>query len=414
VLITDAGVPATTPIPSGRLFAEIRGAVNTGIAISNPNAQDAVISFYFTDSSGIDFGIGSFTVKANNQMAGFLDQAPFYAPANWQGTLTFSSSIPVSAIGLRGLLNERSEFLISTLPVTSLNSPQPSDLLPHFMDGGGWTTQVVLVNPLDRVISGTVQFFGQGSVIQDGSLLEMTVNGSFGSTFNYSIAPRAAATLVTAGTNTDVQIGSIRITPGNEFFIFSADLPVAVAILSSRNAGVTVSETSVLAQPGGSGFRMYMEASGIPGQPGSIQSGLTLANSSLGGVTALLELRSLDGTPMGLPAAIINLPANGQVTAFISELYPGLGNFRGIARLTAPSSVALAVLRRRFNERGESLITTIPALSDAAIASGDLIFPHVISGLGYNTQLILFGRVGPGKLYLFSQNGTLVPGPVPK
>ena len=34
---------------------------------------------------------------------------------------------------------------------------------PHFADGGGWTTQVILVNPTHAPIRGRVQFFDSGS-----------------------------------------------------------------------------------------------------------------------------------------------------------------------------------------------------------------------------------------------------------
>src|SRR5262245_29118007 len=56
VLITEAGVPSTTASQSGRIFADIGGSVNTGIAMANPNDKDVTVSFYFTDGSGNDFG----------------------------------------------------------------------------------------------------------------------------------------------------------------------------------------------------------------------------------------------------------------------------------------------------------------------------------------------------------------------
>ena len=67
VLISEAGVPSTTTIQSGRIFADVAGPVNTGIAMANPSAEEAAISFYFTDSSGRNFGDGSFTLPAKRQ-----------------------------------------------------------------------------------------------------------------------------------------------------------------------------------------------------------------------------------------------------------------------------------------------------------------------------------------------------------
>jgi hypothetical protein len=152
---------------------------------------------------------------------------------------------------------------------------------------------------------------------------------------------------------------------------------------------------------------MYMEASGVAQQIGSVQSGIAVANTAAGEVTVSVELTNLQGTPLGLPAATLTVPAGGQVTKFINELFPGLaGNFRGIARLTASSYVAVVALRGRYNERGDFLITTTPPLNETAGSSADVIFPHIVNGAGYTTQLTIFGDPGAGRVYLFGQDGT--------
>ena len=65
-----------------------------------------------------------------------------------RGTFTFTADLPVAVIALRGFVNERSEFLMTTLPVAPLTAgPADTVYFPHFAAGGGWTTQVILVNP---------------------------------------------------------------------------------------------------------------------------------------------------------------------------------------------------------------------------------------------------------------------------
>ncbi|PYS24502.1 MAG: hypothetical protein DMG11_24310, partial [Acidobacteria bacterium] len=59
VLVTEASTPATRSIQAGRIYAEITGTINTGLAIVNPNNQAATLSFFFTDSDGRNFGEGS-------------------------------------------------------------------------------------------------------------------------------------------------------------------------------------------------------------------------------------------------------------------------------------------------------------------------------------------------------------------
>ena len=120
VLIAEAGVPATEPVQEGRIFAEVNGPVNTGLAIANPNDVLATIRFYFTDTSGARFADGSFELGANQQTAKFLDQEPFNGGPSVLGTFTFTSSVPVAVIALRGFTNEAGEFLMTTLPVAPL------------------------------------------------------------------------------------------------------------------------------------------------------------------------------------------------------------------------------------------------------------------------------------------------------
>jgi len=64
--------------------------------------------------------------------------------------------VPVGVIAPRGLTNERSEFLMSTLPVIDTTAPPGSGtvVVPHFADGGGWVTQILLVNPTDNPMTG--------------------------------------------------------------------------------------------------------------------------------------------------------------------------------------------------------------------------------------------------------------------
>src|SRR5205814_5322156 len=41
VLVSEAGVPASRLLRSGRIFAEVNSPINTGLAIANPNSEPA-------------------------------------------------------------------------------------------------------------------------------------------------------------------------------------------------------------------------------------------------------------------------------------------------------------------------------------------------------------------------------------
>jgi uncharacterized repeat protein (TIGR01451 family) len=406
VLVSEAGVPASPLIQSGRMWAEVNGPVNTGIAIANPNPQPASISFYFTNSSGDNFGAGTTVVAANSQIAAFLNQLPFNGGNSVAGTFTFTSSIPVAVIALRGLTNERNEFLITTLPVTSLSPPAPgAPLLSHFADGGGWTTQVILVNPGDSALSGTVQFFSQGDSTAAGQPLRVEINGQTGTTFNYTVQPRSSIRLQTSGTSTATSSGAVRVTPSA-----NQAVPSGLAIFSRKSGPFTVSEASVPASRAASAFRLYAETSG---EPGSILTGVAVANPASRAVSVKFEVTPLVGGPPIL-TTMINVPANGQIARFLNEI-PGLEPlprpFKGVVRIVTSPDDAIAVigLRSRVNERGDFLITTTPPVDEAVPAASDAVFPHFVDNGGYTTQFILYsgstGQQSSGLIRVTGQNG---------
>src|SRR5262249_46017523 len=216
VLVTETGVPGVTAITSGRTYAEVNGPINTGLAFANPNGSSVVVSFSVTDQFGFDRGQSSFTLNANAQMSRFLSEQPFNLTSGFIGTLTFNSSAPVDVIALRTLINERSEFLATTQPV----APLPGDIfgapivLAHFADGAGWRTKVILVNTTDAQISGTVEFFGEGSGSVPGTPLRLAVNGQVAALFSYTIRSKASTSFETSGVLSQAtQVGSIHITP---------------------------------------------------------------------------------------------------------------------------------------------------------------------------------------------------------
>src|SRR5207249_11352699 len=106
-----------------------------------------------------------------------------------------------------------------------------------------------------------------------------------------------------------------------------------------------------------------------------------------------LALTRLDGTSTGFTTTV-TVPANGQVAKFVNELFPSLtAPFQGLLTITSGGgAIAVIGLRGHYNERRDFLITTVPAVDqNAAIPSGQLVFPHVVDSGGYTTQIFLFG-----------------------
>jgi hypothetical protein len=392
VLVSETGVPASPLLKNGRIYAEVAGSVNTGVAIANPNSQPATISYYFTDSTGTDSHNGTLVVPANGHVAEFLNDPSLNGVTNFQGSFTFSSNVSVAVIALRSFVNERGETLLSTLPVTDLTATVATTtaVLPQFADGSGWQTQVILVNPTDSSMAGNITF--------------LTPTGqTIGASSGFSIPQHSSFKLVTPGTASTIQTGSVQVIPASGNMT-----PTAVSIFSFRGNGITVSEAAVLPTTG-TALRMYVEGSGTSGAVGNIKSGLALANVGGSATTVTLSLTDLNGNPVGT-AAPINVPVNGQLVAFVSDIFPNVSlPFKGVLRVTSGSTLSAAELRGRYNERGDFLMSTTPPTNESATPStAPLVFPQIANGGGFTTQFILFSgtlnQTASGDLHLTYAN----------
>jgi hypothetical protein len=390
VMATEAGVPASVPVLRGRIDSEISSSVNTGFAISNPNNSAATVSFFFTDANGTDSGWSSLTLPPHGQLSHFLNESPFNGTSS-SATFTFSSNIPVSAIALRGLTNERSEFLLTTLPIANPDAPsQATAYFPHFADGAGWTTQFVLVNPTDGTITGTLQFVDQ--------------TGQNGASIPYQIAARSAWRYSTPDTSSTINVGSVDAIPDA-----SNIAPVGVAVFSFQSNGVTISTAGVPSLTGSTAFRMFTETSAS----GDVRTGVGIVNTAQIPTTVRFDLVGLDGTPTGLTGTV-SLPAFGQQAVYLDNVagFEALPKpFKGIVRISSVEGVKLAVigLRIRLNERSEYIMTTTAPTDENGPAASQLVFPHIVNGGGFLTEFVLYSGTAAepstGTLSVYDQSG---------
>ena len=413
VLITETSVPAAAPIRQGRIFAEVGGAVVTTVAFANPNDRPSEVSFYVTDTAGKRVKEGRFTLEAQRHLAGLLNAAPFEVDSV-VGTFTFRASAPVAVIALRGVTNEAGEWVATTLPVGPVLAPPglfsatSTDpvLFPHFAAGGGWSTEVILVNPTWSRIAGTLEFRGP-----DAAPLAVTLaDGRTGSSFPYTVAANSAWRLVTANPAGGSISGSVWATPASiteGATLFRDAAPSGLLVFSFAAEGKTVSVAGVPAAGAGSAFRVPVAAAGMPQQPGSLRTGLAIANATAEETGVSLEITRPDGS-LAPPLGSLTLPPGGQTSRMLDQIISLPQDFTsGLLRVSASSGeVAVVALRVRINARGELKASTLWPQNETAPATfGDRFFAHLADTGGWTTELILYsgtaGEVSSGTLSLF-------------
>jgi len=429
ILVTEAGVPDSPLITSGRIYAEVSadGFVNTGVAMVNPNTQDATITIEIRDTAGTLLSARPpITLKAIgspcnpgagdcNHMASFLDQAPYLVSQGFQGTVTFTSTVPISIIALRSLLNERApkDFLLTTLPVLNLAAGASSgtQVIPHFAAGGGWTTQIILLNPTASIQTGTIQFLDGGVVTPPtpGGPTTVNIDGAPGTTTAYSVAANSSKKFLVTGASPGTASGSVRIVPTAA----GGPAPTPLVIFSYKPESITVSEAGVPVTMGTT-FRMFAQLS----PAAKISTGVAIANATAVAGTVTLTLTDLNGVQIAQTTPLA-LPASGQIARFLDQVAftPSLAGqtVAGVLRITTDlANISVVGLRTRINERppsGDFLITTTPpTLENGAATAAERVFPHLVDGGGYTTQIILFsgtaGQTSGGTLSFVSHDGT--------
>jgi hypothetical protein len=162
--LTSAG---SSPVP---LFS------NTSISILNPNQTTATITATLSDSQGISTTLPTFTVGALQQMSQFLNQfldsaTSITLPLN--GFITFSSDMPVAFTAFQftgssfATLPVVSSQTTTTIPAIAPGVGGPGALLlPQFISGGGWASQISIVNLTNVPQTVQVDLFGSDGTLQ--------------------------------------------------------------------------------------------------------------------------------------------------------------------------------------------------------------------------------------------------------
>jgi hypothetical protein len=174
-VVSEAGVSGTPLGNTFRMYVEVagnlaateRGSISTGVALANPGASPAVVNVELFNTEGASTGLrGSLTIPPSAQKANFVHDIAGLnnLPLPFTGTMRIVSDKPISILGIRGRYNEASNFLMTTLPAFSEGPVTNAErVFPHLADGGGFTTQFILMNTNSGGSTGVIKYFnGRG------------------------------------------------------------------------------------------------------------------------------------------------------------------------------------------------------------------------------------------------------------
>jgi hypothetical protein len=402
IAVSEAGVPASPPTRQARVFIDYRPmvvigtppnastiGVSTGIAVANRASGTANLTFQLRDVSGNPIGsIGHGTLAAGAHAARFVSEisriAPdFVLPTNFTGfgSLDINSDQLISVVALRLTTNQRNETLLTTTPIADLAGQlkYQSVYFPQVVDGGGYRTLITLMNTSNSTESGRVVFFDYL-----GSALNVKPDGGgSSSSYSYRINAGGVFTLLTDGSPTSTNAGSVQVIPDA-----TNAVPVGAAVISYSAGGVLVTESGIPATVPTTHARVYVDRSK------GHDTGIAIAGANSAPSISLAAYQADGITPAGTGSSF-NLSSNGHAAAFAGQLVSALpAGFIGVLDISAPQPFVALTLRSLVNGRNDFLLTTFPIADFNQPAPSPIVFPQIADGGGYATQFIFLSPGG--------------------
>jgi photosystem II stability/assembly factor-like uncharacterized protein len=404
VTVSEAGIPASPPTTRAQIFIEYRTAVdavpghreagkidvNTGIAAVNSGSAAADVTYNLRDISGALITIGHGSIAAGGYFACFIDQLrdraavpDFGLPADFLtatqfGSLEIASSQPLSVLGLRGTINQSNEFLMTSTPVADLTKAIGTGPIyfPQFVDGGGYTTSVILLNTSSVPETGTLEI-----IDANGAPLTVTqVGGPADSSFRYSIQPDGVFRFQTDGFPAEVKSGWLRLMPDSGTLT-----PIGSGVFSYNPETTLVSESGIASAAATTHARVYVDRSS------NHNTGLAIANISDARASVVIRAFQEDGIKaIGTSRGPLSLLPHGYSAAFADQFVTGFpAGFTGVLDISATTPFAALTVRSLMNEENKFIMSTFPVADLNAAAPSPVVFPQVSDGGGYVTEFIL-------------------------
>jgi hypothetical protein len=319
------------------VYVDNMRSANSGYAIVNPGAAPANLTLVLRNREGTRTETQFRTLGAGEHVAEFAFQRFESAGRGFEGTVEIQSDQPVAAVALR--YDNPAADVFSTLPVL-VDEAATVLYFPQIADGGGYRTNLILVNPSASAASAKLEFFRD-----DGEPMPVPVNGVPEISYTLNVAARGVAHLLTDGTSPGIRVGWVRVT--------STAAVGGAAIFQSWDGDRLTSEAGVASSPPASRFLGYVESLG------DAESGLALSNPNPVAVDVRCNLRNASGQIVA--AATFSLPPMGHVARFFTQWFPEkFGEFEGTLEVVATAPVAGVALR--YDNAIADVFATLPVM----------------------------------------------------
>ncbi len=376
ILVSEAGVGAVEAILRGRIFVEQDGSRSTGVALVNRSQSDEVVRFVLRDMNGQQVASDQITMSPGQHLARFVNELFDDLPPTFVGSLSFQvegDQRKLAAVTLRQGSNASGEAVFTTLPVADLSeAPQAAPpgarlLFPQIGAGGGLSSQLVLFSRSGDVVQGAIRLFSSS-----GDPLQLQRNGTTASEFLFQLSPDGADLFEFESPEPSaVRVGYAIVTVND-----GVPLPAGSVVFRFVDGqGEAISEAGVGAIASTSRSRIFVDNI-------RTRTGIAVANPQEAAVRIDFDL--LDPSGGLLETASRDLPARGHSAFFADELFALAEGFAGQIEIRSQQPIAPITLKLTTNQRGQSIVTTLPVADLTAPSEGSTL---VVPQMGFGSSL---------------------------
>ena len=357
LLISEVSLPAHDATRSLQIFYDTGNGKRLILSLANPGTRPARIEL---------------TLAERSHQVELAGGAQFYANASEmfgeaRDALWVDSDEAIHITALIEIPNGRGGFVQVPAP----SSAVARRLIPKTVNGAGYESSFVLLNPTDAAMSGTLAL-GPTNV-------------------SYSIEARSVFV------HEVPDDGQPRTS---SFAALPADgaMPILSSIVRAHRRDGTL-RTAANWQ-GVEGTHFWAPVSTYPTmlRHAKIQYELDILNDGPVPATVYLDHFDVDGNRRGRYERIV--PLGNKMVLDLEHTF-GIGALRGALRIFADSEVGLTLLKKVTNVHGELIFSDVPLQEASDRARSRLTFPLFSNGQGHATEVVLLNpstRATDGRL----------------
>ncbi|HJO38930.1 MAG: NHL repeat-containing protein [Vicinamibacterales bacterium] len=363
ILISQTAARLAPPARRTLVFVDQRDRAETTVAVTNPTEVAQQVEFRLRQGQDEAGGVSSVSRALAPGERVILELGDLFEASASTGALDIAGDVPLSVEAWRTARNQYGEEPVSVLPIVRGAPAAPATVLPNVTVGGGYRTDVVLLNPHDEPARGELS-------VMDDAGVEIERE-------RYTLAPRTAFTWQPAAGGVIPRSRYVAVHP-------SSTVSPSVAALVSRSDDRLITTATV--EPAAITLRARVPVNTMPDllRHGRTRLHLVIANPGEHGASIRMVLRDLDGHEVDRAEPLILPGAQAHFT--LGDLFDRV-QFAGVLSLGSDVPVAITSRLVTTNLRADEILTEIPVLTDSAGAPSQL-FPYV-DGDGDSTQLIV-------------------------